>query len=199
MGLGIFPQDFLPIKIIFFFSQSESQNIFFRSKQNKISFFFSKQHICSKCILLDLNVRVFLESNIHGYIVYMFVYICILDIWVRVYMSRDMTKLTKWLCAQRRLRSAKPPPHPPPPPPRSQRHLEISNKMESFPSYGSRIFFFVIFEAILFSSTSLEPYAICEQQRHRSACASAPRSLISTFIVRCLDSMIFLVSILAIL
>ena len=24
---------------------------------------------------------------------------------------------------------------------RSQRHLEISNKMESFPSYGSRIFF----------------------------------------------------------
>ena len=25
--------------------------------------------------------------------------------------------------------------------PRSQRHLEISNKMESFPSYGSRIFF----------------------------------------------------------
>ena len=30
----------------------------------------------------------------------------------------------------------------PPPPPRSQRHLEISNKMESFPSYGSRIFFF---------------------------------------------------------
>ena len=30
----------------------------------------------------------------------------------------------------------------PPPPPRSQRHLEISNKMESFPSYGSRIFIF---------------------------------------------------------
>ena len=84
-----------------------------------------------------------------------------------------------------------------------QRHLEISNKMESFPSYGSRIFFFTIFEAILFSSTPLEPfyfflayqepkyvldknpappppitkwsvpYAICEQQRCRSACASA--------------------------
>ena len=37
----------------------------------------------------------------------------------------------------------------PPPLPRSQRHLEISNKMESFPSYGSRIFFF---------SLSLRPY-----------------------------------------
>ena len=58
-----------------------------------------------KCILLDLYVRVFLEPNIHGYIVYMFVYTCILDIWVRVYMSHDLTKLTKWLCAQRRLRS----------------------------------------------------------------------------------------------
>ena len=99
---------------------------------------------------------------------------------------------------------------------RSQRHLETSNKMESFPSYGSRIFFFfTIFEAILFFSTPLEPfepfylfflhiknqnikkkekkkkkknspappppkitkwsvpYAICEQQRRRSACASA--------------------------
>ena len=62
-----------------------------------------KQHICSKCILLDLYVRVFLEPNKHGYIVYMFVYTCILDIWVRVYMSRDMTKPTKWLWAQRRL------------------------------------------------------------------------------------------------
>ena len=29
---------------------------------------------------------VFLEPNIHGYFVYMFVYTCILDIWVRVYM-----------------------------------------------------------------------------------------------------------------
>ena len=36
----------------------------------------------------------------------MFVYTCILDIWVRVYMSRDMTKPTKRLCTQRRLRSA---------------------------------------------------------------------------------------------
>ena len=35
-------------------------------------------------------------------------------------------------------------------PPRSQRHLEISNKMESFPSYGSRIFFSLFFKAILF-------------------------------------------------
>ena len=39
---------------------------------------------------------------------------------------------------------------PPPQQKKSQRHLEISNKMESFPSYGSRIFFFTIFEAILF-------------------------------------------------
>ena len=30
-------------------------------------------------------------------------------------------------------------------PTRSQRHLEISNKMESFPSCGSRIFFFHYF------------------------------------------------------
>ena len=56
----------------FFFSQSESQNNFFRTKQ-KQNIFFSKQHICSKCTLLDLYVRVFLEPNIHGYIVYMFV------------------------------------------------------------------------------------------------------------------------------
>ena len=89
-----------------FFSLSESQNIFFRTKQKHFFFFFSKQHICSKCILLDLYVRVLLEPNIHEYIVYMFVYTCILDIWVPVYMSRDMTKPTKWLCAQRRLRSA---------------------------------------------------------------------------------------------
>ena len=87
-----------------FFSQSESKNIFFFRTKQKL--FFSKQPICSKCILLDLYVRVFLEPNIHGYIVYMFVYICILDIWVQLYMSRDMTKPTKWLCAQRRLRSA---------------------------------------------------------------------------------------------
>ena len=45
---------------------------------------------------------------------------------------------------------------PSPPPPRSQRHLEISNKMESFPSYGSRIFFFTIFNIIF--STPLEPF-----------------------------------------
>ena len=70
------------------------------------TFFFLNEHICSKCFLIDLYVRVFLEPNIHGYIVYMFVYTCILDIWVRVYMSRDMTKPTKWLFAPRRLRSA---------------------------------------------------------------------------------------------
>ena len=105
-GAGFFPQDFLPIeKQRFFFSHSPRAKIFF-SGQSKNIFFFSKQHIYSKCILLDLYVRVFLEPKIHGYIVYMFVYTCILDIWVRVYMSRDMTKPTKWLCAQRRLRSA---------------------------------------------------------------------------------------------
>ena len=43
-------------------------------------------------------------------------------------------------------------------------------------------------------------YAICEQQRRRSVCASMqsdqhPRSLISAFVVRCLDSIISLVSI----
>ena len=38
-------------------------------------------------------------------------------------------------------------------------------------------------------------FSICEQQRRRSA---HPRSLLSTFIVRCLDSIIPLVSILAI-
>ena len=89
---------------IFFLTVREPKN-FFQDKA-KTKYLFSKQHICSKCILLDLYVRVFLEPNIHGYIVYMFVYICILDILVRVYMSRDMTKPTKWLCAQRRLRSA---------------------------------------------------------------------------------------------
>ena len=87
-----------------FFSHSPRAKILF-SGQSKIIFFF-KQHICSKCILLDLYVRVFLEPNIHGYIVYMYVYACMLDIWVRMYMSRDMTKPIKWLCAQRRLRSA---------------------------------------------------------------------------------------------
>ena len=57
-------------------------------------------------------------------------------------------------------------------------------------------------------------FAICEQQRRRSACASSqsnqhnnkgadqpahPRSLISTFVVRCLDSIISVVSICKIL
>ena len=44
----------------------------------------------------------------------------------------------KYICGKGGL-GAKPPPHPPPR--RSQRHVEISNKMESFPSYGFRIFF----------------------------------------------------------
>ena len=100
-GAGFFHQDFLPIeKQRFFFSHSPRAKIFFSGQSKNIVFFFSKQHICSKCILLDLYVRVFLEPNIHGYIVCMFVYTCILDIWVRVYMSRDMTKPTKWLSAQ---------------------------------------------------------------------------------------------------
>ena len=73
----------------FFFSHSQRAKILFSGQSKNI--FFSKQHICSNCILLDLYVRVFLEPNIHGYIVYMFVYTCILDIWARVYMSRDMT------------------------------------------------------------------------------------------------------------
>ena len=88
-----------------FSSHSPRAKIFF-SGQSKNKIFFSKQHTCSKCNLLDLYVRVFLEPNIHGYIFYMFVYTCILDIWVQVYMTCDMTKQTKWLCAQRRLRSA---------------------------------------------------------------------------------------------
>ena len=76
-GAGFFPQDFLPIEKQGFFSHSLRAKIFF-SGQTKTIFFFSKQHICSKCILLDLYVRVFLEPNIHGYIVSMFVYTCIL-------------------------------------------------------------------------------------------------------------------------
>ena len=54
------------------FPQSESQNIFSGQSKNN---FFPKQLICSKCIVLDLYVRVFLEPSIHGYIAYMFVYI----------------------------------------------------------------------------------------------------------------------------
>ena len=45
---------------------------------------YSNYRICSKCILLDLYIRVFLEPNIHGYIVY---YVRVyLGYWVRVYM-----------------------------------------------------------------------------------------------------------------
>ena len=78
------------------FFHSPRAKIFFFQDKAKTKYFFSKQHICSKCILLDLYVRVFLEPNIHGYIVYMFVYTCILDIWVRVYMRHDMTKPATW-------------------------------------------------------------------------------------------------------
>ena len=107
-GAGFFPQDFLPIEKQRFFSHSPRVKIFFsgQSKDNLLFFFFFLNSLYARNVFLDLYVRVFLEPNIHGYIVYMFVYTCILDIWVRVYMSRDMTKPTKWLCAQRRLRSA---------------------------------------------------------------------------------------------
>ena len=104
-GGWVFSSRFSSNRKTIFFSHSPRAKIFF-SGQSKNKIFFSKQHICSKYILLDLYVRVFLEPNIHGYIFYMFVYTCILDIRVRVYMTRDMTKPTKWLCAQRRLRSA---------------------------------------------------------------------------------------------
>ena len=55
----------------FFFTVWEPKYFFHDKAKNKL--FFSKQHICSKCILSDLYDRVFLEPNIHGYIVYMFV------------------------------------------------------------------------------------------------------------------------------
>ena len=71
------------LKIFFFLFSSDRKpenvfhslraKIFFFSGQSK-NIFFSKQHLCSKCILLDLYVRVFLEPNMHGYIVHMFVY-----------------------------------------------------------------------------------------------------------------------------
>ena len=58
----------------FYFLPIETQRIFFHilrakiffSGQSKNKIFFSKQHICLKCILLDLYVRVFLEPSIHG-------------------------------------------------------------------------------------------------------------------------------------
>ena len=77
---------FFPLKIFFLYSSDRKlenfffhrlrANFFFRTKQKQT--IFSKQHICSKCILSDLYDRVFLEPNkhgynIHGYIVYMFV------------------------------------------------------------------------------------------------------------------------------
>ena len=73
---------FFPSRFSFYFLPIENQRIiFFHSLRAKIFFswqsknklFFSKQHICSKCILSDLYDRVFLEPTIHGYIVYMFV------------------------------------------------------------------------------------------------------------------------------
>ena len=74
MGVGgvggvlfLFPQDFLPIENqrIYFFHSLRAKLFFSGQSKNKI--FFSKQHICSKCIFSDLYVRVFLEPNIHGY------------------------------------------------------------------------------------------------------------------------------------
>ena len=61
-----------------FFSDSPRAKIFF-SGQSKNKIFCSKQHLCSKCILLDLYVRVFLEPNIHGYI---FICTCIHVSWI---------------------------------------------------------------------------------------------------------------------
>ena len=58
-----FSQDFLPIENQGFFFHSLRAKIFF-SGQSKNKIFFSKQHICSKCIFFRF---------IHGYIVYMFV------------------------------------------------------------------------------------------------------------------------------
>ena len=76
-----FPQDFLPIENQRIFFHSLRAKIFF-SVQNKNKIFFSKQHICSKCIFSDLYVRVFLEPNIHGYNLHGYiVYIC--SFWVR--------------------------------------------------------------------------------------------------------------------
>ena len=75
------------------FSSNRKTEIFFLTVREPKYFFQDK-------------AKTFLEPNIHRYIVYMFVYTCILDIWVRVYLSRDMTKPTKWLCAHRRLISA---------------------------------------------------------------------------------------------
>ena len=62
---------FLPIENQrIFFTVWEPKYFFFRTKQKQI--FFSKQHKCSKCIILYFGV--FLEPKIHGYIVYTFVY-----------------------------------------------------------------------------------------------------------------------------
>ena len=114
---GFFPQDFLPIKKKQrFFSHSPRAKIFFQCKTKTFFFFF----FFLKYIYIYIYIYIYMlemysfkfirscifEPNIQGYIVYMFLYTCILDIWVRVYMSCDMTKPTKWLCAQRRLRSA---------------------------------------------------------------------------------------------
>ena len=68
-GAGFFPQNFLPIDKQRLFSHSPRAKIFFSGQSKTFLFFLNS--ICSKCILLDLYVRVFLEPNIHGYIVYM--------------------------------------------------------------------------------------------------------------------------------
>ena len=48
-----------------FFLTFREPKYFFSAKQ-KHFFFFSKQHICSKCILLNLYVRVFLNPIYKG-------------------------------------------------------------------------------------------------------------------------------------
>ena len=71
-GAGFFPQDFV---LLFFFLTVREPKYIFQDKA-KTFFFFLNEHICSKCFLLDLYVRVFLEPQ------YTWVY-CL---YVRVYM-----------------------------------------------------------------------------------------------------------------
>ena len=64
------------------FSSDRKTEIFFLTLrvpkyffQHKAKTIFSKQHICSKCILLDLYVRVFLEPNIYCLYVRVYMYL----------------------------------------------------------------------------------------------------------------------------
>ena len=110
-GAGFFPQDFLTIKKNrdFFFSQSESRIFFSGQSKNKICFFFLNSIYARNVFFLDLYVCVFLEPNVHGYIVYMFVYTsCILDIWVEPW--HDKTNKMVVRPAKTQISEAPPPP-----------------------------------------------------------------------------------------